>query len=544
MEVKHYVLDDRFSVKWYLSVLLGCLLCTATVQAKPDDELLRLEADMLKYIGTNERDSFFIITERMKDACMEKGEERMFYKAWSNQAVYEATHLNFGKATEIAQALADYATKENSVIGQYYAKHTQAFVLQQKDDGDAAEQAYLEAMNILHKHFPNESAAEDLRELMKIAYMRGDAAQAKAYANQLLAEPHLAPHHKGRTLYRLSIMVFDENNVQEFNRIYEEMKRLMQTDGIKSLDILTEVNYNIINGDYKQALRLADWMAPDTCAERKALIYHRMGDNEKAYEYMAQYKRISDSLAHASHNNIVSNIYLQMNNDRLHLEQESLSYQNSQWRFRFYFAIGICLILILALFIYQRHRLIKLLKNNNLMLDYGKMDAEKARKDLDKLTANGTVTELPLTTPVKLNDFCKRLTELTQKHCQRDVEALFLTDLSDDFEVKTHADALEKLLMHLLNYSARFTHSGSIKLKCEASGPYVRMTITDTGLPLGHKRKNRFVRMFVEKGNTVRYVGLNFNIWKSIARLIQGRLWHDTEYSDGTRFCIEIPNIC
>ena len=156
---------------------------------------------------------------------------------------------------------------------------------------------------------------------------------AKKYANQLLAEPNLAPHHKGRTLYRLSIMAFDENDADEFNHIYDEMKRLEQTDGIRMQGVLTEVNFYIVNGDYKSALRLSDRLSPDTCAERKALIYHRLGDDAKAYEYMLQYKNISDSIARASHNSEVANLYLRMNNDRLRLEQELLENQNGKLRY-------------------------------------------------------------------------------------------------------------------------------------------------------------------------------------------------------------------
>ena len=38
--------------------LLACLFCSTDLKAVSDDELLRLEADMLNYIGTNERDTF------------------------------------------------------------------------------------------------------------------------------------------------------------------------------------------------------------------------------------------------------------------------------------------------------------------------------------------------------------------------------------------------------------------------------------------------------------------------------------------------------
>ena len=57
----------------------------------------------------------------------------------------------------------------------------------------------------------------------------------------------------------------------------------------------------------------------------------------------------------------------------------------------------------------------------------------------------------------------------------------------------------------------------------------------------GGQQKNRFVGRFSEDGNKIRYVGMNFNICQSITRLLHGRIWHDVEYTPGTRFCFELP---
>ena len=236
-----------------------------------------------------------------------------------------------------------------------------------------------------------------MRELMKIAYYRGDLQTSKKYGYQLLAEPNVTPHHKGRTLYRLSTMAFEENNVEEFNHIYDEMKRLAQTDGIKSINLFTEVSYHIINANYKQALILVDRLSIDTCAELKAMIYHRLGDNEKDYEYMAQFKHISESLQRLSHHRDVASLYLRMNNDRLRLEEALMTHQNSQLRYRLYIAVGIILILILLFFLYQRHKILKMVKLDNTRLIYGKKDAERALEDLNELSFYESKTELPLT---------------------------------------------------------------------------------------------------------------------------------------------------
>ena len=510
-----------------LFVLLGLLLCSTIVRAaSSSDELKRLEALMLKYISTNERDTFFVITEELKELATKEGDDRLFHKAWSKQALYEATHQNYERALDICREMKKHAQGQGCVYGEYSALHAEGMVLFQKHDYDAAEKAYLKAVDFHHRRFPNESAAEDLRELMKIAYTRGNMELAKKYANQLLAEPNLAPHHKGRTLYRLSIMAFDENDAEEFNHVYDEMKRLEQTDGIRMHNVLTEVNYFIVNGDYKSALRLADRLSPDTCAERKALIYHRLGDDAKAYEYMLLYKNISDSLARETHQNEVANLYLRMNNDRLRLEQELLANQNGQLRYQFYIAVALLVILILLFIIYQRRKIIRLLKHDNTMLDYGKKGAERALKELNELSFYESKADLSLTTPVRVNKLCDHLANIAQNNCNKGVTTVFQTDFDDDFEIKSNPEALEKLLTLLLNDSSRFTQEGIIRLKSADKGTSVMFSVTDTS---------------VERDDTVRFVSMNFNICQSISRLLHGHIWRDKEYAGGTRFYFEVP---
>jgi len=529
------------TIKLRLQALLTAVLCATALQAVTTDDLMKMEAEMLEHLASNEREAFYNASNRLKNAAQDAGDERLFYKAWSKQAVFEATHQDYVKAGEIAKNLTDYALQQGSNVGKYFSLHTEGTILLQKDDFEAAEQAFLKALKIRHQFFPKESAAEDLRELMKIAYMRYDYAKAEKYGHQLLAEPNLAPHHKGRTLARLSVIAFEEDNVEEFNVIYDEMKRLMQTNGIRTLSLYTEVNYHIINKDYTQALRLCDWLSPDTCAERKALIYHRIGDNEKAYQYMALYKHVFDSITRVSHTNTVSNLYLRMNNDRLRLEREILKHQNERLNTRIYIFIGIIFILILIFFIWKGHQAIKLLRHDNMMLSYDKKDAEKALEDLNELSFYESKTELPLTTTVKVNDMCNKLTNATQEHCRKGVNTLFLTELDEDIEIRTNREALEKLLTHLLNYAARFTYRGTIKLECVENDKNIRFSVSDTSAGLGKKPKEYTVGMFAEHGNTVRYVGMNFNICQSITRLLKGRIWHDASYNEGTCFRVEIP---
>ena len=525
-----------------LFLLLGCMFCISATRAVTEEELLRLEADMLKYMESKDRDNFYSTTNQLKEESREEGNERLFYQAWGNQGIFEATQQYYSKALGIVGEMKNYARKDGSIYGEYAAMHAEAMILQQQKDYDAAQKTFLEAIDFRHRHFPNESAAEDLRELMKIAYVRDDVELAKKYANQMLAEPNLAPHHKGRVLHRLSIMAFDANDVEEFNHIYNELKRLNQIHHIQTMTLYTEVNYHIINGDYKQALLLVDRLSADTCAERKALIYHRLGENEKAYEYMVRYKHISDSLASASQENSMASVYVRMNNDRLRMEQELLANKNSQLRLRFYISVAVAVIMLLLFVIYQRRKIIKLLRRDNTMLSYGKKGAERALKDLNELSFYESKTDLPLTMPVKVNKLCDHLANVTQHHCDKNVTVVFQTDYSDEYEILTNADALEKILSHLLNSSVTFTRSGIILLKCAGTDEMVRFSVTDTSKVLAGKGKNLTSETLDDEEEAVtRFISMNINICQSISRLLHGRIWHDVDYTEGTRFFFEIP---
>lgn len=531
-------------MKYRLLTLLLSLFCCAVLWADSQKEITRLEAEKMKYANTKERGRFFSVTDELKKVCKEVGDERLFYKTWCNQAIYEATQQNYSQALGIAEDIMRKAREDGSVYGEYAALHANAMILLQKQEEGAAEKAFLEAVDFWHRHFPNESAGDDLLELMKIAIHRKDTQTSVRYARQIQNEPNVAPMHKGEALYHLSQMAFQKNDVEGFNRIYKEFLLLRKTDGITSLKPDVDVNYCIINGDLEQALSLADSLEFVDCAERKAIIYHRMGDDANAFKYMQLYKQISDSINEAIHSNMVASYFARINDDHGQLEQQRVERERDKLQGQLYLTLGILVFLLLLFFIWRGYRLVRQLRNDNKYLVYEKNDTERALTDLNELSFFESKTELALTTPVNLNQLCNRIANSTQAHCHKGVAVVYQTSISDDFELVSEPEALKKLLMHLLNFSAHFTEKGCIKLSCADSGEHgenVLFNISDTSAGFGKKQETHVVGMFSEQGNKIRYVGMNFNICQSITRLLHGRIWYDAEYTKGIRFCCEIP---
>lgn len=535
------ILHTSYRIKVLVLALLGLLLCSDALWAVAKVEIEQLESDMMRYFSTKDRASFIRVTNELRAACKDAGDERMYYIAWGKLGVYEATQQNFRQAFDITKEIKYNAQENGSIYGEYIAMHTEATILLYQQNIEAAEQAFLNAVEFHHRHFPNESAGEDLLELMKIADDRKDLKTCARYARQILDEPNVTPMHKGRALYWLSQMAFNLDDTAGFNQFYHEMELLKETEGLSTLKPVIEVNHCILNGEYEKALQLADELEEENKAECKALIYHRMGDDANAYKYMQQYKHISDSITAASRDNTLSDFYAKMNDDRMQLEQNRLEHENNVLRNRLYAAMGAVVLLILLFFIWRGHKMAKALRNDNKMLIYERKDAERALTDLNELSFFESQTELVLNTPVKLNPVCSRLCDATQAHSYKGVTVMFQTAFDDDFEIKSNPDALKKLVAHLLHYSARFTHEGYIKLICADAGDSVLFSVTDTSAGLGNKPANNIIGMFSEQGNKIRYVGMNFNICQSITRLLCGRIWHDAEYTEGTRFYFELP---
>lgn len=573
-------------------------MCLPTL-AKDDLHMMKLEAEMLRLISTTEKEQFTDVTEELKKLSQEQGNERLFYTAWGNQSTYEAAHQNYSAADEIADEIAEYAEDQNSHWGYYIALHSKAVNALQKQDYQAAEEAFLKAVDFRHKYFPNESAGDDLQELMKIANHRKDQKAGLKFAQQILAEPDVAPIHKGRALFRISQFAFNKNNKELFDSIYNELQALKESDGIGTLEPVVEVNYQIINGNYQEALRLCQQLSPDKRAERMAVIYHRMGDDKKAYEQMANFKKINDSIVLVSHGNVVASCFVQMNNERLKLEQKILEDENVKLKRVYVYTIIGVVILILALIFWQHHVRIKRLEKENAQLEKARKKAEKAfdmknefinnitnelraplnpiegftdilatqdydlrpeeREELSKMIKNSSkhITKiidemaelsfyeskksLPINYTMSPNHLCRHMVDAFRPKCKQGVRMFFETELPEEFELHTNHEAVEALLRHLIENAIQYTEKGVITVACSEYGEMLRVSVTDTGKGIPAEHRGNIFNTFREIGDNQKLQGLGLVICQSIVKLLGGKLWLDESYTDGSRFIFELP---
>ena len=588
-------------MKLKTNFLVLTAICLTSLNAMAQDHLyiMKMQSEMLRLISTDDKDKFYEVTEALKAECQKIGDERLFYTAWGNLSTYEATHQNYMKADDIANQIAEYAEGQNSYWGNYVALHVKAVNALQKQDYEEAEGGFLKAVDFRHKYFPGESAGDDLQELMKIANHRKDQKAGLKYARQILAEPNVAPIHKGRALFRLSQFAFNQNKKELYDSIYDELKALKESDGIGTIEPVVEVNYHIINGNYDEALRLCQDLSPESRAERMALIYHRMGNNDKAYEYMAKFKKINDSIVLVSHGNVVASCYVQMNNERMKLEQKLLEEESEKWKRLFFYTLFGVVVLILAIVIWQHHMRIKRLEKENARLEKARKKAEEAfdmknefinnitnelraplnpiegfsdilgMKDMElqpeereeltqhikmsskhitkiidelaELSLYESKKSLPNNYTISPNHLCRHIVDSMRPHCKEGVRMFFESELSDDYAVETNHEAVEALLRHLLDNAIKYTDQGVITLSVTEYGDMVRTSVTDTGRGIPPERREHVFDTFRELGENVKLNGLGMPICKAIVKLLGGKIWLDPDYTEGSRFIFDLP---
>lgn len=365
------------------------MIGTMPMQAQSSErqEIERLQAEMYEYFSTPEQTKFMEVTEQLKEKSKDINDERMFYKAWGNQAIYLATHDQRTRAMDAVKEMKNYATEHDSHFGEYTALHVQGTIYLRMQNYAGAEISFMDAINLLHTHLPDESAAADYLELISIANRRNDRELGKKYSEKALKEPNLEPQHKIRAISHLCQYAYVAGDRERFNELYKEWKELLSLTSGGSLASTIEVDYLIINERYEEALAISEKLPLKTRGSVQAKIYHLMGDDTNAYKYLRAWATTRDSIDREDQNNIFSEYIIQVQNEKLEnerLRREGLEGENEVLRARIYIILIAAIIIIFTILLYNRHKKVKSLRQDNKNLDDARQKAEKAHNEVQK----------------------------------------------------------------------------------------------------------------------------------------------------------------
>ncbi|WP_194435469.1 response regulator [Vibrio fluminensis] len=168
----------------------------------------------------------------------------------------------------------------------------------------------------------------------------------------------------------------------------------------------------------------------------------------------------------------------------------------------------------------------------NDILDFSKIEAGKL--DLEKIDFN-------------LQETIDNLVQVISHKCQEKGLEL-LVDLDPRLPVSLIGDPLRlgQILLNLTNNGVKFTDNGEIVIKIEAlesnnESIKTKFSITDTGIGMTPEQIARLFQSFsqADASTTRKYggTGLGLTISKTLVELMDGEIWVESEFGQGSTFC-------
>ena len=96
-------------------------------------------------------------------------------------------------------------------------------------------------------------------------------------------------------------------------------------------------------------------------------------------------------------------------------------------------------------------------------------------------------------------------------------------------------------MSHLVDNALKFTDMGFIELRVEQKGDRVLFSVSDTGIGIDTKDRERIFENFSKLDDFKEGIGLGLPISRRLIESLGGTLVLDTVYTGGSRFVINLP---
>lgn len=145
--------------------------------------------------------------------------------------------------------------------------------------------------------------------------------------------------------------------------------------------------------------------------------------------------------------------------------------------------------------------------------------------------------------PASVGEMCRFAVESVRPRVKPGVELIFQNEDERDESIVTDERRVELVLVNLLQNSARFTSSGSIKLayRINHDDDTITFTVTDTGIGIPEGKEKVIFERFQKADPHSDGTGLGLAICAMIAKLLNGTIYVDQSVKTGSRFVFTIP---
>ncbi|ABK42759.1 multi-sensor hybrid histidine kinase [Magnetococcus marinus MC-1] len=194
----------------------------------------------------------------------------------------------------------------------------------------------------------------------------------------------------------------------------------------------------------------------------------------------------------------------------------------------------------------QRDHLLRLQKANKTLLDL-----VDSILDLSRIEANQiSLKQEPLNLALMVEETMSMMSIVADQKGLR-LESQ-VTQATDDYWSLGDESRIRQILVNLIGNAVKFTEKGSIWVTLELftdtlERTLVRLCVKDTGIGIGPEHLETIFDKFtqVDSSYARRYsgTGLGLAITRRIIQLMGGKVWVESNPSQGSLFCVELPFI-
>ena len=250
-------------------LLCGCIVMLLSVAVAAQDQQVQLEnlrSEMYRLYGTDSLQRFMDTTNKLKKVAQAAGDEKTFYRAWANQALFVFRKKDRKEGQAILEQVRSYAGERDSKFGLYISISVNTTFLSLLNMNDELEKEYQKCIDYVHQYFPEESAATDYLGLARLYYNNNQFGKVMDVAKKTLKEPNLNDTHQQIALAYICLayskLPEKEIDLKTFNQYYQEFKEFKEKTGRDTgMNDIVDYYYYQLNHQPLKALEAAKHMA-------------------------------------------------------------------------------------------------------------------------------------------------------------------------------------------------------------------------------------------------------------------------------------------
>lgn len=146
--------------------------------------------------------------------------------------------------------------------------------------------------------------------------------------------------------------------------------------------------------------------------------------------------------------------------------------------------------------------------------------------------------------PTNLSETVRQAIKSVESRVQPGVKMILQPGgLEEDARYITDGIRVQQILINFLTNACKHTESGEIIFGCSlVENPgFITFYVADTGPGVPEEKADSIFDRFVKLDPHKQGAGLGLSICRMIAQSLGGKVWLDTQYSDGARFVLIIP---